>query len=197
MWRKRQQRRVESEDESKRVVTDRTRARERTMNRAVKLLAAKPRSVGELRERLLEKNWTDRAIVDAVIEKLSDYKYLDDGQFAVDLAVSKLRQRPQGRRRLKQTLSQRKLDKETVDQALTTAFEKIPETELIDRAIEKRLRLKGVPETRDDVKKFYDHLLRRGFSYDLVATRLRNISKADLTSTADDSDRCLSGGFYD
>jgi regulatory protein len=128
---------------------------------------------------LLEKNWTDRAIVDAVIEKLSDYKYLDDEQYAADLAVSKLRQQPQGRRRLKQTLSQKKLDKETVDQALSTAFEKIPEAELIDQAIEKRLRLKGKPETRDDTKKFYDHLLRRGFSYDLVATKLRDIAKID------------------
>ena len=177
MWRKRQL----PKDEGERVITDRTRARERTMNRAVKLLAAKPRSVGELRERLLEKSWTDRAIVDAVIEKLSDYKYLNDEQFAVDLAVSKLRQRPQGRRRLKQTLSQKRLDKEVVDQALVKAFEKIPETELIDLAIEKRLRLKGIPETRDDIKKFYDHLLRRGFSYDLVSTRLRDIGKLDLT----------------
>ena len=175
MWRKRRR----PAEENEHIITDREKSRERTMNRAVKLLAAKPRSVGELRERLLEKNWTDRAIVDAVIEKLSDYKYLDDEQYAADLAVSKLRQQPQGRRRLKQTLSQKKLDNETVDQALSTAFEKIPEAELIDQAIEKRLRLKGKPETRDDTKKFYDHLLRRGFSYDLVATKLRDIAKID------------------
>jgi regulatory protein len=118
MWRKRPR----PKEESERVIIDRERARERTMNRAVKLLAAKPRTIGELRERLLEKGWTDRAIVDAVIEKLSDYKYLNDEQFAVDLAVSKLRQRPQGPRRLKQTLSQKKLDKDVVDQALTIAF---------------------------------------------------------------------------
>jgi regulatory protein len=181
MWRKRRR----PAEENERIITDREKSRERTMNRAVKLLAAKPRSVGELRERLLEKNWTDRAIVDAVIEKLSDYKYLDDEQYAADLAVSKLRQQPQGRRRLKQTLSQKKLDKETVDQALSTAFEKIPEAELIDQAIEKRLRLKGKPETRDDTKKFYDHLLRRGFSYDLVATKLRDIAKIDPTYDTD------------
>ena len=181
MWRKRRR----PAEENERIITGRERARERTMNRAVKLLAAKPRSVGELRERLLEKNWTDPAIVDAVIEKLSDYKYLDDEQYAADLAVSKLRQQPQGPRRLKQALSQKKLDKEIVDQALSTAFEKIPEAELIDQAIEKRIRLKGRPETRDDTKKFYDHLLRRGFSYDLVAARLRDIAKFDPAEAAD------------
>lgn len=152
----------------------------RTMNRAVKLLAAKPRSIGELRERLLEKNWTNAAIVDSVIEKLEEYKYLDDPRFASDLAVSKLRQKPQGKRRLQQAMSQQKLSKEDVDSAIKAAFEKLPETELIDRAIERRLRLKGKPETLEDKKKFYDHLLRQGFDYGLIRERMNDIAKVDL-----------------
>lgn len=148
------------------------------MNRAVKLLAAKPRSVAELRERLLEKSWTNRQIVDAVIERLSEYKYLDDNQFARDLAVSKLRQKPQGKRRLKQSMSQKKLDREIVDEAITAAYEELPETDLIDRAIEKRVRLKGIPETREDKKKFYDYLLRQGFTYDLIISKISEV--ADL-----------------
>lgn len=147
------------------------------MNRAVKLLAAKPRSVAELRERLLEKLWTDEAIVDAVIEKLKEYKYLDDDQFARDLALSKLRQKPQGRRRLQQTMSQKKLDKETRETAVAEAFEKLPESEMIDLAIEKRLRLKGIPETREDKKRFCDHLLRRGFDYDLIREKMSSLSE--------------------
>jgi len=176
MWRKRNR----PVEETERVIANPDKARERTMNRAVMLLAAKPRSIAELRERLLEKSWTNSEIVDAVIEKLSEYKYLDDRQYAADLAVSKLRQRPQGRRRLKQTLSQKKLEKDIVDAAISSAFEKLPETELIDQAIEKQVRLKGKPKTRDEVKKFYDHLLRRGFSYDLVISRVRDLSKYDL-----------------
>jgi regulatory protein len=155
-------------DDAERVVTDRERSRERTMNRAVKLLAAKPRSVAELRERLLEKLWTDAAIVDAVIEKLSEYNYLNDEQFARDVAISKLRQKPQGRRRLQMSMSQKKLDKELVDTAIAEAYEKLPEERLIAIAIEKRLRIKGPPQTRDELKKFHDHLLRQGFSYDLI-----------------------------
>lgn len=172
MWRK--QSRVVPEDERK--ISDPDRARERTMNRAVRLLAAKPRSVGELRERLLEKQWTNAAIVDAVIEKLREYKYLDDQQFASDLAVSKLRQKPQGKRRLEQSLSQKKLDTEVVETAIDAAFEKMPESELIDAAIAKRIRLKGHPQTREDTKKFYDHLLRQGFSYGLVREKMSAIS---------------------
>jgi regulatory protein len=175
MWGKRK---TKIADEDRKVI-DPVRSRERTMNRAVKLLAAKPRSVRELRERLLEKAWTDASIVDAVIEKLKEYKYLDDQQFANEVAVSKLRQKPQGKRRLQQSMSQKKLDKQVVDDAIEAAFEKLPEDELIDRAIEKRLRLKGKPATREDAKKFYDHLLRQGFGFDLIRDKMRSL--ADLT----------------
>ena len=176
MWGKRHKK-IDDED---RVVKDQVRSRERTMSRAVKLLAAKPRSVRELRERLLEKLWTNDEIVDAVIEKLKDYKYLDDEQFARNLAVSKLRQKPQGKRRLQQTMSQKKLDKETVDAAIAEAFEKLPEDELIDVAIAKRLRLRGKPETREDVKKFYDHLLRQGFSFDLIRGKMSAVTSREF-----------------
>ncbi|MBX7055063.1 MAG: RecX family transcriptional regulator [Pyrinomonadaceae bacterium] len=171
MWGKR----TKKVNEADRVVKDPLRSRERTMNRAVKLLAAKPRSVRELRDRLLEKLWTNEEIVDAVIDKLKDYKYLDDEQFARDAAMSKLRQKPQGKRRLQQSMSQKKLDKDTVEKAVADAFEKIPESELIDLAIAKRLRLRGKPGTREDLKKFYDHLLRQGFGYDLIREKMSAI----------------------
>lgn len=173
MWRSRP-RKI---DESERVVKDLVRSRTRTMNRAVKLLAAKPRSVGELRERLLEKLWTNEEIVDTVIEKLKEYKYLDDDQFARDLALSKLRQKPQGKRKMQQSLSRKKLDRETLDTALEAAFEKMPETDLIEIAIEKRIRLKGKPETRDETKKLYDFLMRQGFSFDLIKTKTAEFIK--------------------
>lgn len=173
MWRKRSRVKPETEREIKDV----EKARERTMNRAVKLLAAKPRSIRELRERLLEKSWTNAQIVDAVLEKLKSYKYLDDDQFARDVAISNLRQKPQGRRRLQQTMSRKQLDRETVDAAIDAAFEKVPEADLIDVAIEKYLRLKGRPEGRDEMKKFYDHLLRRGFDYSLIREKMSHISK--------------------
>jgi regulatory protein len=176
MWR----RRTQIKDENERVIKDPAKSRERTMNRAVNLLAAKPRSIGELRERLLEKNWTNLEIVNAVIEKLEEYGYLDDGKFAEDLALSKLRQKPQGKRRLQQAMSQKKLARETLENAIATAFEKMPEAELIDAAIEKRLRLKGRPQTREDTKKFYDFLLRQGFAFDLIRDKMSAVAKLPL-----------------
>ena len=168
MWRKRSK----SVSDNERVIKDPIKVRERTMNRAVKLLAAKPRSIAELRERLLEKSWTNDEIVGNVMEKLKEYGYLDDGQFARDVALSKLRQKPQGKRRLQQSMGRKMLDRETIDDAIDDAFEKLPEAELIDLAVDKRLRLKGVPRTREDTKKFYDYLLRLGFGYDLIREKM-------------------------
>lgn len=182
MWGKRN-RKIDDED---RKTVDRDRARERTMNRAVKLLAAKPRSVRELRDRLLEKPWTDAAIVDAVLDKLKDYSYLDDEQYARDVASSKLRQKPQGRLKLQQSMSRKKLDRKIVDTAIDAAFEKLPEAELINVAIEKRLRLKGKPETREDIKKFYDHLMRQGFNYGLIREKMQEFAGRDFDAPPED-----------
>lgn len=156
------------------------RARQRTFDRAVNLLAFKQRSIVELRARLLEKDWTNREIVEEVIEKLAGYGYLNDAQFAKSFAASQIRQKPIGKRVLKQKLAMKKLDKETIETALETAFEDTPESEIIERAIEKRLRVKGKPETREDAKKFYDYLLRQGFSYDLVGSKMRELAKRDF-----------------
>ena len=58
----------------------------------------------------------------------------------------------------------------------------MPETELINQAIEKRLRLKGKPETREDTKKFYDHLMRQGFGFDLIREKMNAVVKIDFES---------------
>ncbi len=176
-FRSRQFQKDASENENPRDITDTEKARVRTMNRALRLLAAKPRSIKEIRGRLLEKDWTNEAIVDGVIEKLCEYKYLDDNEFANAVAVSKLRQKPQGKRRLRMSLYQKKLDKETIESAVETAFAEMPEAELIDAAIEKRIRVRGVPETLEDKRKFYDQLMRRGFDLDLVRSKMEQLAR--------------------
>jgi len=178
-WRTRARSASLDEDEKPRQINP-ERARRKTFDRAVNLLGYKPRSVTELRQRLLEKDWTNAEIVDGVLEKLKEYNYLNDEQFAADYAASKLRQRPIGKRVLKQKLVQKKLDKETIDEAMEKAFTETPEAEIIKRAVAKRLRLKGKPETREEVKKFYDYLLRQGFSYDLVRDKMREIVSKDF-----------------
>ena len=161
-------------------VIDAEKARARTLQRAVKLLAAKPRSVQELRERLLEKQWADEAAADYALAKLQEYGYLDDERFAFGFASYRVRQKPVGRQRLARDLQTKKVPKETADAALELVYQETPEEELIARAIEKRVRLRGRPTTRQETKSLYDHLLRLGFPYDLIIRKVREASAADV-----------------
>ncbi len=158
---------------------DPARARERVFQRAAKLLAAKQRSVEELRERLLEGRGATKANVEEVIARLREYGYLDDAKFAQTYASLRLRERPIGRRRLQRDLWLKKVDKETIETALDEVFESTPEAELIDRAIAKRVRLRGKPKTREDAKKLFDHLLRQGFAFELVSDKVRGLAKSE------------------
>ncbi len=169
----------EETDKPKRPI-DAERAREKTMNRAFNLLSAKPRSVAEMRQKLLEKDWTNAEIVDAVLEKLKEYNYLNDAQFAENFAAFNIRQKPQGKRRLQMMLAQKKVDKETAKDALERVFEETSEADLINQALEKRLRIKGIPQDRDETKKLFDYLLRQGFSFDLVRDKVRDIGKTEI-----------------
>ncbi|HEY0323861.1 MAG TPA: regulatory protein RecX [Pyrinomonadaceae bacterium] len=179
-WKPKKARSTPDEAERPAPPVDPEKARERTMQRAVKLLAAKPRSVAALRERLLEKEWTSEAVVDAVLKKLSEYGYLNDERFAFGYASYKVRQKPVGRQRLQRDLQMKKVPRETADEALNLVFEETPEEDLIDRAIEKRTRLRGRPTTRTEIKSLIDHLLRQGFSYDLISNKVRKLSSGDF-----------------
>jgi regulatory protein len=159
---------------------DPAKARERVFQRAGKLLAAKARSVEELRERLLEGRGATEPIVDTVIERLREYGYLNDARYAQSYASLRVQQRPIGRQRLERDLRMKKIDKQTVDAALDQVFEATPEEDLIDRAIAKRIRLRGRPQTRAEAKKLFDHLLRQGFSFELVGDKVRAASKSDV-----------------
>ena len=152
--------------------------RARTFQRAAKLLAAKPRSVSELRERLLQGRYANKTVVEEVIARLREYGYLDDQHFALSFASHKVKQKPTGRRRLEQDLMMKKVDRAVANEALDQVFAETPEEELIDRAIEKRIRLRGRPRDRAEAKSLFDHLLRQGFPFELVSDKVRALSRA-------------------
>ena len=153
----------------------------------MKLLAARPRSVGELRERLLRGKNTNEEVVETVISRLREYGYLDDERFAFSYASYKVKQRPIGRRRLERDLKFRKIDNAVAGEALEMVFTETPEEQLIDQAIAKRLRIRGKPKNRVEAKSLFDHLLRQGFEFELVSERIRSL-------TTDDTDELNSNG---
>ena len=153
-----------------------TGLRRKTFARAVKLLAAKPRSVAELRERLLRGKNTNAEVVETVIARLREYGYLNDERLAFGYASYKVKQRPLGRRRLERDLKFKKIDSGVADQALELVFTETPEEQLIDQAIAKRVRIRGKPKNRMEAKSLFDHLLRQGFQFELVSERVRALA---------------------
>lgn len=153
--------------------------RERTMTRALRLLTVRPRAVEELRQRLLEKDWTDAETVAAVIAKLHEYGYLDDDKFAQDYAAYQIRQKPTGRRRLQHELLRQRVAPETVETTLDAVFDETSEETLLDEALAKRLRVKGAPQTPAETQNLAAYLLRRGFRASLVWEKVRTEMMSD------------------
>ena len=158
--------------------------RRRTFERAVKLLAAKPRSVAELRERLLQGKGINSEIVETVISRLKEYGYLNDERFAFGYASYKVKQRPVGRRRLERDLKLKKVDNSVANEALELVYTETSEEQLIDQAIAKRLRIRGRPKNRAETRSLFDHLLRQGFQFELVSDKVRALA----TDFTDDTD---------
>lgn len=154
--------------------------RRKTFDRAIKLLSAKPRSVADLRGKLLQGRFGDKTVVEEVIARLSEYGYLDDERFALSYASLKVTQRPIGKRRLERDLKLRKVDGATASEALEQVYSQTSEAELIERAIEKRIRVRGRPKNRMEAKSLFDYLLRQGFPFELVSERVRALATEEL-----------------
>ncbi|MFN2530252.1 MAG: regulatory protein RecX [Pyrinomonadaceae bacterium] len=151
--------------------------RRQTFERAANLLAAKSRSVQELRENLSSRG--NKAATEAVIKRLLEYGYLDDQRYALTYASSRVKQRPVGRRRLERELKLKKIDSSVADEALEHVYQETSEEELIDRAIKKRVR-RGRPKTRAETKSLFDHLLRQGFPFELVSSKVREVCRVEV-----------------
>ena len=157
-------------------MTDVTDLQRKTFERAIKLLAVKPRSIAELRERLLRGRNTNEEVVETVIARLREYGYLNDERFAFGYASYKVKQRPVGRRRLERDLKMKKVESAVANEALEMVYAATPEEQLIDQAIAKRLRIRGKPKNRTEAKSLFDHLLRQGFGFELVSEKIRSLA---------------------
>ncbi|HEX8184561.1 MAG TPA: regulatory protein RecX [Blastocatellia bacterium] len=165
----------QTRDDDKRMkrATGPDKLRERIMARALNILAARPRSESQLRERLLAKSWAEPQMVDECISRLKELGYVNDNLFAHNYASSRVSVRPIGRSRVARELAGKKVARKTIDEALDMVFEDGGEETLIDRAIQKRIRTHGHPADRGSSKRMFDHLARLGFEYDLIIKKLQ------------------------
>jgi regulatory protein len=118
------------------------------MGAALRILASRACSEGQLREKLIVKRGAEPSLVEDCIKRLKELGYIDDDRFARSYAACRVSLKPLGRARLARELAVKKVSQNGIDRALDVVFGEVPEEALIDRAIDKRLRTRGNPADR-------------------------------------------------
>jgi regulatory protein len=156
------------------AMTDTSKPRRSTYERALDMLEARARAVAELR-RLLIKKGEPAAEVDAAIERLRASGVLDDANFAYQLTRSKALGAGLSRRRIQQELAKRGVARDVSDRAIERVFEEegVETDASIERIARKKLRMLANVDAPTRKRRLYGFLARRGYDSDDIARALR------------------------
>ncbi len=138
-------------------------ARRGAMESALRLLAYRPRSEQELRERLARKGF-EPAVVGRTLSRLREMGYLDDGAFARFWTETRQTFRPRSRWLLKAELRRRGVSQHTAEEATAG----LSDEEAAYQAAQRRLRALHDLEYQRFREKLGGFLNRRGFSYEIA-----------------------------
>lgn len=145
---------------------------ETAKKRAMYLLGGRDYSRRALYEKLRE-HYSEESCEKAVAQ-MCEYGYLDDERYAKRLARQYIEGRKYGKRRAALMLSQKGLERETIEEALSLYSADMVAEELADLIETKYLgRLFGEgPEGRKETQKVIAALARRGYGYGEIRTAL-------------------------
>lgn len=141
---------------------------------AVKALAARAYSIGEMRQKL-ERRAQDRSDVRPILARLKDYGYLNDDRFAQAYASARLENQQLGRIRVVSDLRLRRVAPEVAERAARKAYEGVEEAQVLHQHLERRLRHGPPPAEPRKLASLYRALRRAGFSHGGVIAALRQL----------------------
>ncbi len=144
----------------------------RATKRAMELLVKKDYTEKKLRDKLADGLYSDD-IIDAAIEYVKSYKYLDDERYARDYVAYNIELR--SRNRIKQDLISRGVPKDIIQNVLDEfTYEEGCEAELDQ--IKKLLVKKHYDPSMDykDKQKIIAFLLRKGYPMDAIRSAINN-----------------------
>jgi regulatory protein len=145
---------------------------------AVKALARRMRSVAELKRLLrtrVEPGDAGEAMVEAVVIKLKEQKYINDAQYAAAFSSYRRDNERFGRRRVATDLKARGVHGEVVEKAVAAAYSGVNEDKLARDYLRKKRLAK--PKTQKDAARIFRALARAGFT---TATIVRILKKWDV-----------------
>lgn len=140
---------------------------ENAMNLAVRYLSFQPRTTLEM-QRYLEKKSFPHPVIETVVERMCQNRFLDDIDYAKRYIESRSRTKPRSRFALGFELKKKGIPADTFDPLL----EDYDDHELARKAI--RIKLKSWKHLDDDRfgKKLMNHLRYRGFGFDVCRETL-------------------------
>ena len=149
---------------------------EASLEKGIFLISLKDRTKKEVRLKLEEKFWNKNAVLKA-IEKLEEFGYLNDLNYAISYIESKT----YGKNRISYNLFQKGIDRSTVEKAYLTLDEEkednVDDTKL-EKLIEKNSKKININNEREEKKikeeqKLIQYLARQGFSLDKILKKLK------------------------
>ena len=149
---------------------------EASLEKGIFLISLIDRTKKEVRLKLEEKFWNKNAVLKA-IEKLEEFGYLNDLNYAISYIESKT----YGKNRISYNLFQKGIDRSTVEKAYLTLDEEKEENiddVKLGKLIDKNSRKINSSNSRDEKKlkeeqKLIQYLARQGFSLDKIFKKLK------------------------
>lgn len=152
---------------------------------AVGALGRRMRTVAELK-RLLRNKVEDsehgRLLIEVVIARLKDQKYLNDTQYASYYSSMRKENNRFGRRRVVQELKQRGVHEEIIEKTVSATYADTSEEKLA-RDFLKRKRLKQ-PTNEKETARIFRAMIRAGFGSKTIFTILKKWNVEDEVLTA-------------
>lgn len=146
-------------------------AREMSIQKALRFLGYRARSVREVRS-YLQKHEIPEAVIELTLKRLQETNLLNDQEFAQAWVENRATFRPRSRRALAMELRHKGLTDELIQQTLEQT---VDESSLAREAARKYLRKAQGLDWPDFRNKLSGFLGRRGFSHDVIAPVLREL----------------------
>ncbi|WP_217557447.1 RecX family transcriptional regulator [Paenibacillus sp. GbtcB18] len=145
--------------------------------KAIRFVAVRPRSVQEVKMKLKDLGY-EADLIDWVVGRLLEQKYLDDADFAKLWTEQRIQYQRKGRNAVRYELAQKGLSRDEISKALSAVD---TEEEMEGALIVGRKKWKTVSgEKMDRKRKTMAFLLRRGYPSSLVNDVMRRLSEEEL-----------------
>lgn len=146
---------------------------------AVKVLAGRAHSSGELRDKLRRKA-EHAADVDPAIARLKEFGYLNDRKFAESFAAARLENEGLGKTRVLADLSRRRVAPAVAQQTVGRVYEDVNEEALAEDFVRRKFRRtprESLFQEEKELASAYRKLLRAGFRPATIVAVLKKFAR--------------------